>query len=227
MRFRFLLAASILLGTSCGPGNSQDGGARLRMPIFVTPYYDSKGPTIAVGEFSQPLVKADDKSISEVVDRLNKQKEKLRFDVMYVTAIRLYDLGHKDDAVEWFYAAQHRAFLFNKILDKEHIGGIGDNAFELRASYRAFNQLAGVYINGFAYGDLAKVEKTLNKVVDEANVLPKFDQLYPGVKFIPSSEWPDKNVEQMKDLNGLIEYVQKNRDQIKQERTKNGIDGKY
>ena len=78
---------------------------------------------------------------------------------MYVAAIRLYDLGHKDEAVYWFYTAQYRARVFTSILDKENVGTIGSEAFELKQAYASFNQLAGEYINGYAFGELPKLKK--------------------------------------------------------------------
>ena len=79
------------------------------MLINVTPYYDSNGPKVSVGEHSKKLANADAKSISQLSADLKKEKDKLRAEVMYVTAIRLYDLGQKDEAVYWFYTAQYRA----------------------------------------------------------------------------------------------------------------------
>jgi hypothetical protein len=99
------------------------------------------------------LMSADSKTILQVSEELKKEKDKLRADVMYVAAIRLYDLGHKDEAVHWFYSAQYRARVFSSILDKEKVGSIGSEAFELKQAYLSFNQLAGEYINGYAFGD--------------------------------------------------------------------------
>jgi len=108
---------------------------------------------------------------------------------MYVAAIRLYDLGHKDEAVYWFYTAQYRARVFTSILDKENVGTIGSEAFELKQAYASFNQLAGEYINGYAFGELPKLKKTLLKVVDEGKSLPKFGVVYPKVKFVDEEKW--------------------------------------
>src|SRR5436190_3567590 len=112
-----------------------------------------------------------------------------RSKVMYVAAIRLYDLGHKDEAVYWFYTAQYRARVFTSILDKENVGTIGSEAFELKQAYASFNQLAGEYINGYAFGELPKLKKTLLKVVDEGKSLPKFGVVYPKVKFVDEEKW--------------------------------------
>jgi hypothetical protein len=208
-------------------GEKQKDADRSAMPIYVTPFYDSKGLKVSVGDNSEKLASADARSILEVSKELNKEKDKLRAEVMYVAAIRLYDLGHKDEAVYWFYTAQYRARVFTSILDKAKVGSIGSEAFELRQAYASFNQLAGEYINGYAFGELPKLEETLLKVVDEGKTVPKFGDIYPNVKFVPEESWSDKNKEASKGLSGLIEFIKTNADSIKAQRKNNGIEGKY
>jgi hypothetical protein len=229
-----LLAVSIALVISvtvAGPAQESEKKGksvdRPAMPIYVTPYYDSKGLKISVGGHSEKLAGADAKTILEICGELNKEKDKLRAEVMYVAAIRLYDLGQKDEAVYWFYTAQYRARVFNSILDKRKIGRIGAEAFELRQAYNSFNELAGTYINGYAFGELEKLEKTLTKVVEESKSLPKFGEVYPKVVFVPDEEWAEKNKQVSKGLTELVEYIKTNADSIKEERRKNGIEGKY
>jgi hypothetical protein len=212
-------------------GASQEGGdkgkatGRPAMPIYVTPYYDSDGLKISIGENSKKLAGADAKTILQVCADLKKEKDKLRVEVMYVAAIRLYDLGYKDEAVYWFYSAQYRARVFSSILDG--VGFIGSEAFELKQAYNAFYQLAGEYINGYAFGELPKLEKTLEKVAEEGKSLPKFSTIYPKVNFAPEESWAEKNKEVSKGLSGLIEHIKTNADSIKEQRKKNGIEGKY
>src|SRR5438132_3959341 len=177
------------------------------MLINVTPYYDSNGPKVSVGEHSKKLANADAKSISQLSADLKKEKDKLRAEVMYVTAIRLYDLGQKDEAVYWFYTAQYRARVFTSILDQGKIGSIGAEAFELKQAYNAFNQLAGGYINGYAFGELDKLEKTLTKVIEEGKSLPKYGELYPKVKFAPEDGWAAKNKEVSNGLAKVIDFI--------------------
>ena len=222
----FLLFASFVCAVQ-GSGEKDKPKNRTPIPVYITPYYDSDGLKISVGEHSKKLKDADAKSIVELSTELKKQQEKLRAEVMYVTAIRLYDLGHKDDAVYWFYTAQYRARVFISILDKEKVGSIGSEAFELKQAYGAFNQLAGTYINGYAFGELDKLEKTLTKVIDQGKSLPKYGDVYPKVKFVSDDSWGEKNKEVSKGLSGLIDYIKNNAEMIKEQRKKNGIEGKY
>ncbi|PYJ53962.1 MAG: hypothetical protein DME82_12850, partial [Verrucomicrobia bacterium] len=65
----------------------------VRIEVYVTPYYNSKGPTINVGRFSKGL---DANSEPEFVATIAKMKQSwdiLSFPETYVAAIRLYDLG--------------------------------------------------------------------------------------------------------------------------------------
>jgi hypothetical protein len=209
-----------------GDDKAGDGRQPTTMPIFITPLYDSNGPKISVGEYSKKLESTDAKAIIELSSELKKEKNKLRPEVMYVAAIRLYDLGQKDDAVYWFYTAQYRARLFKAILDKEKVGGIGSEAFEMKQAYTSFDELAGKYINIYAFGDLAKLEETLAKVREEGSSVPRFGELYPNVTFVEEQKWADENTTISKGLAGLIDYIKTNADSIKDQRKKNGVEGK-
>lgn len=215
------------MGSAQEGGNKGKAAGRPAMPIYITPFYDSDGLKISIGENSKKLAGADAKTIVQVSADLKKEKDKLRAEVMYVTAIRLYDLGHKDEAVYWFYSAQYRARVFSSILDKEKVGSIGSEAFELKQAYISFNQLAGEHINGYAFGELPKLEKTIEMVMEEGKSPPKFSTIYPKVKFAPEEIWAQKNEEVTKGLSGLVEYIKTNADSIKEQRKKNGIEGKY
>jgi hypothetical protein len=197
------------------------------MPILVTPFYDGESLQISVGPTSQKLAAADANSILQLVKELKKDQDSLRAEVMFVIAIRLYDLGHKDEAVYWFHSAQYRARLFSSILDQEHVGGIGDASFELKHAYGAFQQLAGKYINGYAFGNLKKLENVLKKVTAEGKSLPKFAEIYPEVAFVDSETWTTKNAEIADGLAMVLDFIRTKADVIKEQRRVNGVEGKY
>jgi len=219
-----------MLGSSClaqGPEDKGTAGGKTLMPVYVTPFYDSEGLKIDVGPYSEELAAADAKTIGDVIAKLKKDQSKLRAEVMYVAAIRLYDLGRKDEAIYWFYAAQYRGRLFTALLDPAQVGGIGDEAFELKQAYNAFNQLAGVYINGYAFGELDTLKKSLQQVLDEKTKRPKLLQAYPEVKFIPESAWLARNTQVADGLAKLLDYVENNAESIRAQRKASGIEGKY
>lgn len=64
-------------------------------------------------------------------------------------------------------------------------------------------------------------------VMEEGKSLPRFGDVYPKVKFVDEEKWAEKNKEVSKGLSGLSEYIKTNADSIKEQRKKNGIEGKY
>src|SRR5438874_2702804 len=110
-----LLILAAVVGATCFVRGAPFLRNRPPMPIYIAPYYDSEGTKVSVGDYSKKLASADAKTILEICSELKKDKEKLRPEVMYVAAIRLYDLGQKDEAVYWLHTAQYRARLFASI----------------------------------------------------------------------------------------------------------------
>jgi len=204
------------------------GKAATPIPIYVTPFYNSEGPQIDVGPFSKQLAAANADTITEVAAAMKKQWGTLSVESMYVTAIRLYDLGKKDEAVYWFYSAQYRARLFGSIVSEDNPKSVGGNAFEASAGQGSFQHLAGEYINGYALGKLDMLKATIKTVQSEyAKTLPQFSAIYPKVSFIPAGEWSDKNKEIAAGLAKLLDMIETRADEIKAQRKQNGIEGKY
>ena len=63
--------------------------------VYVTPYYNSKGPSVAVGRFSSGLASAKEDEFLATITRMKKDWDQLTFPELYVAAIRLYDLGYR------------------------------------------------------------------------------------------------------------------------------------
>src|SRR4030095_13688685 len=139
--------------------------------VYVTPYYNSKGPAIDVGPFSNGLVA---KSESEFVATISKMKtswDTLNFPETYVAAIRLYDLGFRKESIYWFYSAQYRGRLLATLIDRDRMGSIGDPGFELFQAQNAFQQLVGPYINGYAFGNIDQLIPIIERVQREGNTI--------------------------------------------------------
>ena len=80
--------------------------------------------------------------------------------VMMVLAIRLYDVGLRDDAVFWFYAAKERYIVMSEVLDVKAQGlAQADDAV------RNFATLAGPIINGYAFCDFAEQNEQHEKAL--------------------------------------------------------------
>jgi hypothetical protein len=222
-----LVALSVGVATSAEEPPAAEEPASSKIEIYVTPFYNSEGPTVRVGPFSEELQKADATTILDVAKAMQAEKPSLPAVSMTVLAIRMYDLGQKDEAVYWFYAGQFRARLFGLVLDESRLGGIGEAGFETKHAHAAFQQLAGTYINGYAFGDIPKLVKTLERVRAEETAAPDFAKIYPGVAFIDPADWEAKREEIDAGLAKLIAYVTDNADEIRRERRKNGIEGRY
>ena len=152
--------------------------------VYVTPYYNSKGPAVKVGRFSAGLASAKEDDFLATIAEMKKDWDRLTFPELYVGAIRLYDMG----SVYWFYSAQYRGRQFGVLLDQTKMGTIGSPGFELLHAQNAFYQLVGPYINGYAFGDTDGLVKIVEKVQKEGRQIPDLQADYPGVTFKSKSE---------------------------------------
>jgi len=81
-----------------------------RIEVYVTPYYNSKGPTINVGPFSKDLGANSEPEFVATIAKMKQSWDKLSFPEMYVAAIRLYDLGFRNESI--FYSSHLCATWF-------------------------------------------------------------------------------------------------------------------
>lgn len=196
-----------------------------RIDIYVTPFYNSEGPRVNVGRFSQELASADKESILQVVGAMEQELASLPVVTMYVAAIRLYDLGHRDEGVWWFYRAQYRERLFRALLDD--MGGMGSEDFELASAHASFQELAGEHFNGYAGCDPDKWGAVLERLRAESSSIPNFASIYPSVEFIPAKEWPSENATVAAGLGRLAEYLKANLSELRAMRAESNADAKF
>jgi hypothetical protein len=197
------------------------------MPIFVTPYYDAKGPVVAVGKFSEGLEATDRAAIAKVVKQMDAERATLPAEAMYVAAIRLYDVGLREESVNWFYRAQYRSRLLMAALDPAKIGSMGSPGFELRSALGSFQELAGPFVNGFA-GCSQKVWLAgIDAALADSKTLPPLQQIYPRLALLPEKEWAARNGEVAAGLGKLREFVSTSWDSITASRKENNADQKY
>jgi hypothetical protein len=195
--------------------------------VYVTPYYDSKGPTVSVGRFSSGLASAKEDEFLITIAQMKKDWDRLTFPEVYVGAIRLYDLGYRKEAIYWFYSAQYRGRQFGVLLDQTKMGSIGSPGFELLHAQNAFYQLVGPYINGYAFGDMDGLVKIVERVQKEGRRIPDLQATYPGVTFRNKSEWPSANTELADGMNQLISMLKEKKDEIRHQRIERGMEEKF
>jgi hypothetical protein len=138
-----------------------------RIAIYVEPFYraaDSPDgrPTVAVGEpFSAMLASNRREDILAARDRVVADPRVITPMTMMVLAIRLYDMGLRDDAVFWFYAAKYRYAVLAGMVDTN-----AAVLAEAGQAVRAFATLAGPVINGYAFCDPAEQAQINDKAID-------------------------------------------------------------
>ncbi|MGE3777830.1 MAG: hypothetical protein AB7F89_11635 [Pirellulaceae bacterium] len=198
------------------------------MPVFITPYYSAEpGQTeIRVGKYSDRLAQADAGTIQALATDMARERDTLPPETLYVLAIRLFDLGQRDDGVYWFYTAQMRSRMLAALMDEEQSGAIGDPAFELRQAHQAFFELTGPFFNRFAFGDLERLKETLRRVAKESKSRLDWRSFAPEAHFLPEDQWPSRCEHVKNGLAGLIDTIERSEASIRAERAANGLDNR-
>ena len=195
--------------------------------VYVTPFYNSKGPAIAVGQYSSGLAAKNESEFVATISKMKASWDTLNFPETYVAAIRLYDLGFRKESIYWFYSAQYRGRLFATLIDCDTMGSIGDPGFELFQAQNAFQQLLGPYINGYAFGDIDQLVPIIEKVQKEGQTVPDLAKIYPRVTFKPKSEWDAGNKGLNEGLTKLLMTLKNEKASIKQQRIERGMEAKF
>jgi len=140
--------------------------------IYVQPFYEAARtpdgrPRVGVGrQYDALLSSIRREDILAARDLIAAKPALVTPMTMMVLAIRLYDVGLRDDAVFWFYVAKERYIVLSEVLDvKTPQLAAADDAV------RNFAALAGPVINGYAFCDLARQKAAHAKALDwvEAN----------------------------------------------------------
>ena len=151
-RFNVLLLCGALFGGGCmaaGPVTSVD--------IYVQPYYQSsvsanEPPRVAVSkDYDVLLSSSDPKNILAVAKAVASNSGLITPMTLMVLAIRLYDVGLRDESVFWFYVAKERLITASQVLDFN-----SPLLSQARMATISFATLAGPTINGFAFCDTEK-----------------------------------------------------------------------
>ena len=195
--------------------------------VYITPFYNSKGPTIEVGPFSSGLAAKNEAEFVATIAKMKKSWNTLNFAETYVAAIRLYDLGFRKESIYWFYSAQYRGRLFASLIDREKMGNMGDPGFELFQAQNAFQQLVGPYVNGYAFGDIDQLVPIIERVQREGKAVPDLTKIYSRVTFKPKSEWDAGNKALNEGMTKLLITLKNQKESIKQQRIEHGMEAKF
>jgi hypothetical protein len=125
--------------------------------IHVEPFYVAApardvAPKVGVGgAYSALLASTNPENILAVADMIRSKPALTTPMTMMVLAIRFYDMGRRDDAVFWFYAAKDRYMTLREVIvpDAPQLAQSAD-------AMNSFNALLGPIINGYAFCDVAR-----------------------------------------------------------------------
>jgi hypothetical protein len=137
-----------------------------RIAIHVQPYYQAadsadERPQVAIGESLSGLLSSSRREdILAARDSVVAQPRLVTPMSLMVLAIRLYDVGLRDDAVFWFYIVKDRFVTLADVIDIEASG-----LAQVEVAVRSFATLAGPVINGYAFCDLAKQKELRAKAL--------------------------------------------------------------
>ena len=223
---RFLVPVAVIVASRlfAAPAMAGDPG---RIEGYVTPYYNSAGPVIRVGEYSAGLASKNSSAFVATILQMKKNWAKLNFAEVYVAAIRLYDLGYRSEATYWFYTAQYKGRLFALLADQNKLGNTGDPGFELYHAQEAFFAVVGPSINGYAFGDIDSLVPTIRRVQSENTSVPDVRSAYPGVAFVPKQQWQRINAQLNSGLGQLAGQLPSQKGAIAQQRARNGTQARY
>src|SRR5690242_12820661 len=159
--------------------------------------------------------------------KMTQSWNELRFPEMHVAAIRLYDLGFRNESTYWSYSPQYRGRQFASLVDQDKMGSMGAPAFELVQAANAFQQLDGPYINGYAFGDINRLAQIVQRVQKENEAVPALGKLYPGVIFKRQSEWNAGNESLNQGLIKFLSVLKEQKNSLKKTRVENGTEAKF
>src|SRR5262245_52011081 len=201
--------------------------------IYVQPYYQAAdaataAPRVAVGKsFDALLASTRREDIVTARDAVDAAPGRVTPMTLMVLAIRLYDVGLRDDAVFWFYAAKDRFITLAEVVAIQPSG-----LAQVEDAVRSFASLAGPAINGYAFCDLANQEALRGKALDWVEGHP-----YEPIFMTQLTAKPGDRGENLKvairKLRGDVEkergYFEdaKNRNEFYAARQKNDVDTKF
>jgi len=149
-----------LLGVAIAALASLAGVAHAAAPVktigvYVEPYYRSPAAPgeqrrVAVGKRYDALLASDRREdILAVRDMIKAEPKVVTPMVMMVLAVRLYDVGERDEALFWFYAAKDRMLILMEVAHPT-----SGQLAEAVEAVGSFSRLAGPTLNGYAFCDL-------------------------------------------------------------------------
>jgi hypothetical protein len=227
LRLSLLLAAALMLPAAHAAEPVK------RIAIYVTPFYEaardpSGTPKVAVAKSYDALLasnRAED--IVRARDEIAKNNALLTPMTLMVLAIRLYDVGLRDDALFWFYVAKDRFFTLAMVADIN-----SPQLAQAQEAVRSFATLAGPVINGYAFCDFANQQRQQAKALQWVTANPYQALFLPQIPARPGDRQENLKkalVELKANLDKERAYMQKpeNAASFRLQRAANDADQKF
>lgn len=168
---KLALLAALVAAALVPVGSTASAKPVTQIDIYVTPIYTAastaKKRRVAVDKRFDAALKSDDPAaIRTVHEALLADGSTASPLLLMVLSARLYDIGARDDAVFWHYAAKERYFLMADVLEGYQRGGMASANAEFVSAIGAFVSLAGPVINGYAFCDFDRQIALRQKAFD-------------------------------------------------------------
>jgi hypothetical protein len=219
-----LLLMILIIVVTNASGQDLDHG---QIPFYAEPYYNYKPLKINIGSYSDSLKVNDAVKLVELSNNIRASIDNVPVEVLYILAVRLYDLGKKDESFYWFQTAKTRARIVIEMLDPKKIGSIGSQPFELKQLFLSFNQIVGIYINGYGFNDVDEGIATMEKVRNEVDDIKPYNSVYKNISFLSETVIEGIKADKKKELDEGLAYFKTNKEEIKKKRIEAGIQDKY
>lgn len=165
---------------------------------------------LVAGQATGPAVNPDDFT-RQTPEQLTAGIEKQHPAAYYILAGKLLQAGQKDEAVFWFYAGQLR-YRFH-LAANPRLPRSGDPAL-----FASLTEVVGRPVNEYAFGDISQLTATIEKVLD-------WDARTPNG--YTSTTTHATTWKRIRDgLDEMRAQVVKGADQIRAQRTKNGLENR-
>jgi len=128
----------------------------VQLSVDVPPFYVAGAsygapPQVAVDPLYDKLLASPRRAdIQQAVVAIASKPELVKPDTLIVLAMRLYDVGLRDDAVFWYYAGRDRYLTMAQVLDMRSI-----QLMRSAEVTEAFLRAAGPAMDGYAYCSIA------------------------------------------------------------------------
>ena len=166
MRLRTRLILCALLGASRWALAAPAAEPVRQLGVYILPYYSAgasfaEAPKISVDPaWDAALASTDPATIRKVRDAIAAQPDLVRPETLMVLAIRLYDVGLRDDAVFWYYVGRDRFLTMEAVLDMRSL-----RLAREAETVDSFVEALGRPMDGYALCDLDRHQEREDRAI--------------------------------------------------------------